>query len=661
MAANIDTPAGSLAALIRQAGRDIAKVDGDNNVIAPIFDVLTYAESSWGLGMKLYPVQRFIIKLYYGLDLSDRLPDDLPDRIVITDMFKTRTLYEFTEVEYLHYLYNEGRCNINEPSYDRRELVLAVGRRSGKTAMAGIFASYEVYRLLNLYDPQAYYGLIDGSRIQLTSIGTDKEQAGLLFNEVATHVGRCSYFKPFIANNNLTFMNFRTPRDLEKHGVSTRESDGKYTTFSGKASIRVTFKPCVARSLRGPGNILVVLDEVAHYLTKGGRSAEEIYSALTPSTAAYTRKDPITKRILIDSVTQQEALVESRIILISSPLGKSGKFFDQYDLAMRNDPGAAYTLAIQAPTWEVNPTVSGAYFRTEYHKNAVVFMTEYGARFSDQSVGWIERKSDLLACVDRDLRPKSRARPREPHQMGLDVGLVNDGTVICITHPERNTVVLDYHEVWRAGCQWKDLNPHLEGRYSTEFAKSLQDVERLDFDEIAKWIELVCSWFHVTAGLFDRWNGLPLEQTLHKKGLKQFTSQFFTPDQRSKMFQNAKMLMYDGRLRLYDYPIPERARDGERHSDLILELFALQATLKTKYMVNVQAPQKHGSFDDSADAYVRAVSLSSEFLENQKHAATGSLFSRDPTYTTMTPRRYQMMRARRHGVSPRFVPRRARF
>ena len=36
-----------------------------------VADILTFAESRWGLGMELYPVQRIILKLHYGMPLDD--------------------------------------------------------------------------------------------------------------------------------------------------------------------------------------------------------------------------------------------------------------------------------------------------------------------------------------------------------------------------------------------------------------------------------------------------------------------------------------------------------------------------------------------------------------------------------------------------------------
>lgn len=651
---------GGLGSLVRKAGRQVKAEVGQEAIQGQtrIFSVLDYIEQPWGIDLStLYPTQRFLVKLYYFLPLEEELPEDPNKRIQVKDMFGEKVLYEFSERDYLTYLYNEGRCNISEQDHERRQLVLALGRRSGKTALSGIFASYELYRLLNLYNPQRYYGLPNGNRIQIISVATDKDQAGLLYNEVTTHLAKCEYFKPYIVNVTQGWVNFRTPFDIEKYGPSLRQQDGKFVSFSGKTTLRVTFKSCIAKGLRGSGNIVVILDEVAHFKDKGNSSAKEIYDAITPSVAAFSRKDPQTGLPAIDPTTGEKADVEGRIILISSPLGRSGKFYELFDLAMRGGEGSEDLLAVQAPTWEVNPTIPSKYYKRKYHEDPVTFATEFGAQFSDQAVGWIERETDLTVCCHPEHRPIMRSRPKEPHQMGIDVGLVGgevgDGTGIVITHVDGPRIILDYHEYWFAGVDWRESNPHLGGEYPTPYARTLADVERLDFDEIAEWIVSLSKRFHITAGLFDRWNGIPLEQTLHKRGLKQFKAEFFTRDMSSKIYQSAKMFLFDERLVLYDWPIPERAREGGvPHSPLIAELLSLQATQISKNIVLVEAPKKKGAHDDMADAFVRAVWLSTEAMMNQKHAyRSGAYHPRTPT--AMSVKRYQAARARKHGLSPR--------
>lgn len=607
-----------------------------------IFNILDYIESSWGLGMVLYPVQRFIVKLYYHIPL-----DAVNKSIHITDMFNSRVLYDFTEVEYLQYLFNEGRCNIGVQDHERRELVLAIGRRAGKSTLAGIFASYEVYRLLNLQHPQGFYGLPPGNRIQIISIGTDKDQAGILFNEVTSHLSRCEYFSPFIANNTQSYIQFRTPHDIDRYGGTVRHENGKFVSFNGKATIRVTFKSCIAKGLRGFGNIVIILDEMAHFQSEGQSSAKDIYDAITPSTAAFSPKDPTNNQ-------QAVGPVEARIICISSPLNKAGKFYELYHQAMAGGEGAYNMLALQAPTWEVNPTVETNYYRQKYHADPTSFMTEHGAQFSDRVRGWIEREADLLACIDPLLVPKERGIPRYPHEMGLDIGLVGDGTAVFITHCEGSKIVLDYHELWRAGVDWRETNPHLGNNYSCEYAKQISMVERLDFDEISQWIIGLSKRFFIADAIFDRWNGIPLEQAFVKAGLRQFKSEFFTRDVASKIYQNAKLMIYDEKLSLYDLPKGEKGK----HSPFIQEILTLQATQASKNVVVVEAPDHVGYHDDMADAFVRAVWLSSQKLASHHIAAGHSRSGTGGSQAQVTVTRYQMQRAKYHGgFNERVTPR----
>jgi hypothetical protein len=246
--------------------------------------------------------------------------------------------------------------------------------------------------------------------------------------------------------------------------------------------------------------------------------------------------------------------------------------------------------------------------------------------------------------------------------MGIDVGLIGDGTAIFITHADGDRIIQDYHEVWYAGVPWKESNPHLQTTLS-DYSKILETVERLDFDAIADWIFTICKKFYITEGLFDRWNGLPLEQSLHKKGLKQFRSEFFTQDEKSRMFQAVKMLMFDRKLELYDYPIPT-GTEGGKHSPFISEILGLEATQRAKNQIIVAAPKVSGLHDDVTDAFIRSVWLSLARVTNIKLVSKGGLQNEGRvTQRETTPRNYRMARMRKHGaildrMTPRLLSRR---
>ena len=574
-------------------------------------DVITFIQAPWGLGLKLFPVQRVILKAHYGMELDDN-PNDYPldkpvpkshpqydeslldrygyykYRLIITD-FKRENEKYMTEADYLKFLFEEGRCNISEviPGSQRREMVLSVGRRSGKTLITSCIVAYETYKLLLLGNPQKHYGSSQSNVIQLISVATDQNQASLLYREASGHFQKCDYFKPYTANSTQSYATFQTPYDLDTYGSYAENPKARF-------SINVTFKSCVAKGLRGGANIMVALDEVAHFGEQGQAGADEVYQAVEPSTRTFSPKDP-------EDTTVPIGENEGRIVMISSPLGKQGLFYKQFVLGFGDNKAADNLLCIQAPTWEVNPTVPAETFVASYLKDPNVFYTEFGAVFTDRTRGWIQNQDDLINCIDPNLKPKFQGTYRVPYFMGVDIALVGDWCAVAIGHNDQDgKVVVDLMTRIKAG------HPPFEHE------------ERLDFDAVADWIYSFTERFYIVEGIFDQWVGIPMEQALQKRGLKQLTSQHHTRQLSSQMFQNIKNLMFDDKLRLYNDPAPD-----EEYSDYIQELFELQANYVSKYVVEVEAPQTEGKHDDYADALARMCWLATN-NSNKKAIVKGS-------------------------------------
>lgn len=550
-----------------------------------VASIIEFIEEPWGLSMKLFPVQKVILKAHYGLELDDKNPFQVSD-------WRRQKFQMLTEKQYLEFLYNEGRSNVKEVIYgeDRREMILSVGRRSGKTTISACVAAYETYKLISKGDPQAYYGLPASNMIQLISVATDKDQAGLLYQEVSGHYKNCPFFSPYTANNTMSYARFQTPKDVERYGPYSENPNAK-------ATIKITFRSCIAKGLRGAGNIVVILDEVAHFTDAGQSSADAVYNAVVPSTSAYSAKDPKDNRVPIGPV-------EARVILISSPLGRQGLFYKLFQMGMSGGSVGKNMLCIQAPSWEVNPTIPAGEFEKNYLKDPAVFFTEYGGEFTDRTRGWIEREEDLVACIDPALRPQARGLPRRPHFLGLDLGLKGDGTAISVGHiDETGKIRVDLVDQIKAG----------EGKFV--------DKDRLDFDAVADWIKEIGERFYLVEGIFDQWTGIPLEQALSKRGLAQMKSVSMTKQLSSQMYQNFKDMLWDKRLQLYDFPIAPH----DTHCAYIKELLELQAHFHSKYITTVEAPNMEGKHDDLSDALVRMVWIASNRLSKQPHIARSGL------------------------------------
>jgi hypothetical protein len=449
--------------------------------------------------------------------------------------------------------------------------------------------------------------MLDVGIISISAIATSSKQASGLYKVARQFMNKSRFFDKFIVSDTEEGMTFRTQADIDKFGPDC------------KGTIEMLFRPAIGRGLRGPANLLVIFDEFAHFVVEGQQSAGECYEAATPSTATF--KNPKTRD------------PEGKIIEISSPLNKAGMFFKHYMDGMEGR--APQRLVIQAPSWEINPTISSKYLRSKYNEDPANFLVEFGAEFSDRFSGWIRREEDLLACIDPELRPKKADHTRRPHFMGVDVGLVNNGTAIAIVHLENDVIVLDYLEARYAGI----------GEY--------KDFDQLDFESIADWIHDLSKRFYIWNGSFDQREGLPLEQNLKKRGLRQISMEYSTRDKKSKMYQAFKLLMLDHKVKLYDYPIP----DGEQHCEYINELLELQEQRLSKYQIEVGAPRMPGKYDDMSDALARAIWLAQGNIGDKKFAkaaaagASQGLNKGGRGYNTQ--RSYQMRKLRKNNYMPK--------
>ena len=551
-------------------------------------NIIEFAEAQWGLGQgsvpgvpALFSVQKFIFKCCYNIPL-----DTQNNNIIVRDKFNEKERYRFTEVEYLNFLWNEGRINIKEVTGEikdtRPNLLLVIGRRGLKTSSIAVLVSYETYRLLKKTCPQEYYRIMPDDEIRISCIATNQEQASELFRRIAGHLERADYFKKYRNKPTLSYMQLNTQRDLELYSGS-------------RPSIRLVAAPCSGRGLRGHNNIIAVLDEMAYFFeaeTSDDKSDKNIYDSVTPSVAKFS---------------SPEGEPHGRTICISSPAARTGKFFELYTRSMEKD--CLDWLMIQAPTWEVDHTSSPKYLRSKYLENANTYLCEFGAEFSDRVSAWIENEQLLRVNIIPGLKEKKQSYERIPHFMGVDVGLKNDGTAIAICHIVRKEAEGGMKDFIELDCA--------DVRYS-------QDEEKENFNpnEIAEWILSYSQKFFISKGVMDQYYGLSIIPILHEKGMKQVDAVQCSREYNSKVYQNLMSKMLDTGLRIPEGD--EHLVDGRKVKDLELvrELTKLQATIHSKYLISVEAPEikpeysiKQGGYhDDLSDAFARAVYLATEYM-----------------------------------------------
>lgn len=147
--------------------------------IGTSLNVIEFAEQELNLGITLYPQQKTILKLFYGLEL-----DIVEQSIVDFWSFDKKLTYQ--------------------KNYEHQGLALGLGRRASKSLLASIVVAYEFYKLCILESPQEHYEISRTSWIGILVLATTATQSkDTIFGSVIGTFQNCAFFKRLEAKGDL--------------------------------------------------------------------------------------------------------------------------------------------------------------------------------------------------------------------------------------------------------------------------------------------------------------------------------------------------------------------------------------------------------------------------------------------------------------------------
>jgi len=174
-----------------------------------------------------------------------------------------------------------------ENRYKFQELVLVLGRRSGKSFLVSAIGLYELYRLISMGHPQARYGLMEFDAIYLLNVAKNEEQAkNAIFAKLKQTVLASPFFQPYIGKDTELEMRFFTENDRKEN--ERREANG-LNLFSGSLVLK-----CGSSSASGLVGLTcwsVIMDEIAAMAGDNPDSGldYDLYNDLKPSLATFGR------------------------------------------------------------------------------------------------------------------------------------------------------------------------------------------------------------------------------------------------------------------------------------------------------------------------------------------------------------------------------------
>jgi hypothetical protein len=430
--------------------------------------------------------------------------------------------------------------------YTKNEIILQLGKGSGKDHTSTVACAYIVYKLLCLKDPAKYFGKPPGDAIDIINVAINAQQA-----------------------KNVFFKGFKTK--IEKSPWFAGKYDPKVDSISFDKSITVYSGHSERESHEGLNLLMAVLDEISGFATEvgtgneQGKTADNIYKAFRGT--VDSRFPDLGKVVLLSfpryagdfiSKRYEEVIMEKDVIekrhkfIINPDLPESPD--NEFEIVWEEEYITSYkyprVFALKRPTWEVNPTRKIEDFK-------IAFLTDLGdamMRFvcipSFASDAFFKQRDKLEKCMTlrnpidtfRRFEASFKPDPDKIYYIHADLAQKHDKCAVAIAHVDKWVnvqVIKDYEQVAPivivdAVAWWE---PKVEGP--------------VNLSEVKQWIiNLRREGFNIGMVTFDRWQSFDIQQELKAVGMRTDTVSVA-----KKHYEDLAMMIYEERIAMPMIPL----------------------------------------------------------------------------------------------------------
>lgn len=485
-----------------------------------------------------------------GGDEFDETPVELEEFVTSEDYLGLPPLskYQYDAIKAMSQIYKKQtlinlygeRAGLDRWNQTCNEVILQLGKGSGKDYMSTISVSYMVYLLLCLKDPAKYYGKPPGDSIDILNIAINSEQA-----------------------KNVFFKGFKTRLDKSPW------FQGKYTPTAGA----VTFDKSITchsghserESFEGYNVLCVILDEISGFATEStsgsdqAKTASAIYEMYRAS--VDSRFPDFGKVVLLsfpryknDYIqTRYDSVIADKTVEIKEHTFKIDETIDdgvasnEFTVEWEEDRINAYkfpkVFALRRPTWEINPTRSINDFKVPFFKNPTDALSRFACMPPDAVDAFFRSREKIETCfsgtngVDSTGRFFESFKPQEDKEYYVHVDLAqkHDHCAVALAHVDKWVTLSTFndHEV---------INPFVvvdAVRWWTPTAD-----KTVEFKDVKNYIlELRSRGFRIKKVTFDRWNSFDIMNELKSLGMNSETLSVA-----KKHYEDMQMLVAEERI-----------------------------------------------------------------------------------------------------------------
>jgi len=439
----------------------------------------------------------------------------------------------------------EGTKHFNK--YTKNELILQLGKGSGKDFISTVACAYVVYKLLCLKDPAIYFGKPAGDAIDIINVAVNAQQA-----------------------KNVFFKGFKTK--IEKSPWFAGKYNAKADSIEFDKAITVYSGHSERESHEGLNLLMAVLDEISGFASEvvsgneQGKTADNIYKAFRGS--VDSRFPDLGKVVLLSFPRYQGDFISQRyesVIADKETIERTHTFIMNEDLP-HEDPGNQFQIswdednilqykiprvyAFKRPTWEVNPTRKIEDFKLAFYTDLGDAMMRFACMPTYSSDAFFKQIDKVEKCMNSRNPLDSFRRfdetfvpdPDKTYYIHADLAQKHDKCAVAIAHVDKWVniqVIKDYEQVAPivvvdAVAWWE---PRAEGP--------------VNLSEVKQWImNLRRQGFNIGMVSFDRWQSFDIQNELQAVGIRTETVSVA-----KKHYEDLAMMIYEERVSIPRIPI----------------------------------------------------------------------------------------------------------
>jgi hypothetical protein len=499
---------------------DFFEVLKENHFVEKPVDVKTFVQSPDYLGQPLlsdiqYEIVEAMSQIYRKEDLIELLGEE------------------------------KGLSHFNK--YTKNELILQLGKGSGKDFISTVSCAYVVYKLLCLKDPATYFGKPAGDAIDIINVAVNAQQA-----------------------KNVFFKGFKTK--IEKSPWFAGKYNAKADSIEFDKAITVYSGHSERESHEGLNLLMAVLDEISGFATEvgtgneQGKTADNIYKAFRGT--VDSRFPDLGKVVLLSFPRYQGDFISQRyesVIAEKETIERKHTFIMNEDLP-HDDPGNQFEIswdedtilqykiprvfAFKRPTWEVNPTRKIEDFKLAFYTDLGDAMMRFACMPTYSSDSFFKQIEKVEKCMNtrnpldsfRRFEETFKADENKIYYIHADLAQKHDKCAVAIAHVDKWVniqVIKDYEQVAPivvvdAVAWWE---PRAEGP--------------VNLSEVKQWIiNLRRQGFNIGMVSFDRWQSFDIQNELQAVGIRTETVSVA-----KKHYEDLAMMIYEERVSIPRIPI----------------------------------------------------------------------------------------------------------